>query len=545
VSIALSLVRPFRDAGDRAMTASKIMLLSVVLMSIGVFAFAVSFGKAEAYETKGWNVSPIGTISDMAYFEPYTGSYRFSNLLSSTTATCDASGTGNQDINDKIGNNLFADYGLGDDPSGPVNCTTSGTYYMIFAGGSPDFTAQYVYSVYYDGVYVTPIVGFASSSITLNGVYNTRFLDVEITATTSGGGGGSGDMIGSGWGMTAFNETFVLGADINGYPSYSNGTEYICHYNTGSHSWKLNGSTLCNDGEGENYYYTDDAAATPDLVTTWINNGGGTPVGVFTPDGGGSGTSTLLFDVSWFLDPTEINRTISAFNPTHVLIEYAPTTPFESNAYVIASTTGSSTDTFEVLNTFDPDTLYTVRVSFTNTGALFSGAEVPFADSYLYTTFTTDSSGDFLAQGDVENYNGLEPREVSLLDSFQLVACSHLDLFCQATNFAKWVASTLFVPSNDSITFVLGQRDDLLGKLPFSVFTEFKTAYDSSLSSSSASSSSLSLYLYGENVPVISTSSLGSVTGTGWLSGLRYLVIAGMWIGFAWYCISRIRTMFV
>jgi len=105
------------------------------------------------------------------------------------------------------------------------------------------------------------------------------------------------DLIVSGFGNSAVNGTYVEGAQINSFLSYFNGSKYICHYNT-SHAWKINSSTACNNGEGDNLYYTDDAVATPDLVTTWIDNGGGTPIGTITysapvtPALGGA-TSTL------------------------------------------------------------------------------------------------------------------------------------------------------------------------------------------------------------------------------------------------------------
>jgi len=123
-------------------------------------------------------------------------------------------------------------------------------------------------------------------------------------------------LTGSGWGESAVNTSYTEGGSINSYRSWFNGTYYVCHKNA-DHTWSVTTDSLCLSGVGDGpIYYSDDVVDTPDLVTNWIDNGGGTPLGEFelaaSPSGGGFDLSIAVVASSaaavsdWFIGPSGI-----------------------------------------------------------------------------------------------------------------------------------------------------------------------------------------------------------------------------------------------
>jgi len=113
------------------------------------------------------------------------------------------------------------------------------------------------------------------------------------------------DMEASGYGTGGTNGVYIdQSTSVNGYPSYYNGAYYLCHMNT-AHTWEIGIDGLCIDGSGTApYYYTDDVAGTPDLVTTWLVNDGASPAGTVVeydpgspdPDASSTATTTPIND---------------------------------------------------------------------------------------------------------------------------------------------------------------------------------------------------------------------------------------------------------
>jgi len=102
------------------------------------------------------------------------------------------------------------------------------------------------------------------------------------------------DMIVSGFGDSAANGVYVETGTLNGYPNYVGPTYSLCHMNM-SHSWEFSVDGLCIDGSGTGpVYYSDDAVGTPDMVTTWLDNGGGLPFGTVVAGGSSSSTTPAV-----------------------------------------------------------------------------------------------------------------------------------------------------------------------------------------------------------------------------------------------------------
>jgi len=90
-------------------------------------------------------------------------------------------------------------------------------------------------------------------------------------------------MVASGWGEAGVDGTYSQVGDVNGFPAWLQGGFYLCHYDV-DHTWKITDDSSCDSGAGTTYYYTDDAVATPDLVSNWIANSGANPTGTITAE---------------------------------------------------------------------------------------------------------------------------------------------------------------------------------------------------------------------------------------------------------------------
>lgn len=167
------------------------------------------------------------------------------------------------------------------------------------------------------------------------------------------------------------------------------------------------------------------------------------------------------FDISWYLDPNEVNRQVSALNPTAVKIRWVETgnTIQQGRSFAIASTTGTSSDTF-VITDFPPDGTVTAMVTFTNTGCDFQLNSCPFPDSYIYLDILM-ASGTIASTSAVEYYDTVDvlPEEET----------------CSLTNISACINNALiylFVPSGDALDEYINLGDRLDTVKPFGYFTQ-------------------------------------------------------------------------
>lgn len=169
----------------------------------------------------------------------------------------------------------------------------------------------------------------------------------------------------------------------------------------------------------------------------------------------------LEFDLSWFLDASEINRSVSALNPTGIKIRWVQTNVAgeEARTFAIASTTGTSSDTF-FLDQFPANGAFTFVVTFTNVGCDLRINTCPFPDSYIYLDILM-ASGTVASSSAIEYYDtvGVQPEQET----------------CSLTNISACITNALiylFVPPGDALNGFLSIGDRLDTVKPFGYFTQ-------------------------------------------------------------------------
>lgn len=354
--------------------------------------------------------------------------------------------------------------------------------------------------------------------------YNTRFLDVEVSTTTSGGG--SGDAILAGWGTSAVDGTYTTIADVNSYPAWYDGsTYYICHMNT-SHTWEIGTDGLCIDGSGDGpVYYSDDAVATPDLVTTWLANTGSNPAGTVTIDSGGD--EALQFDVTYFVDSTEVDYNNPAFNPSYVQYRYSlrPSSEYESEYVVIGTTTGTST--IEIPVSGLADGTYDLVVNFSNNSCLLGFSVCPFPNAIAYKVFTI-SGGVLVSQEEAELPVGDIDSPSNL---FEAIGAIFIGVLRDKHPFA-WVYQSLYLVRTYTTTGVTATTTNTtIDMLPMlTVASSSSNKYSNGMYLAKISASSSSLHSVNLNPITSACSALASQAGTFNCTLVRYLIGLMLWV---------------
>lgn len=172
-------------------------------------------------------------------------------------------------------------------------------------------------------------------------------------------------------------------------------------------------------------------------------------------------------DLSYYLNPNEINKNVSSLNPTQVTLSWAiaPSTAYSKLGYDLPSGTGTSTYRIDVADNNWPDNgTINALVTFSNGGCFLGLSDCPFPKSYLYLTFTMNNKA-VTGTTTVENYN-----TISTTVKYEE---------CSLTNFSACINNSLiflFVPSGDVFTQFLDIRKLLDTIKPFGYFTLALTA---------------------------------------------------------------------
>jgi len=196
-----------------------------------------------------------------------------------------------------------------------------------------------------------------------------------------------------------------------------------------------------------------------------------------------TGTSTITIEADYFLEQSEINTTVSAFNPAQVNFGIAlrPSTSISQRGVNINSSlqgTSSASTTFNSL----ADGTYDLNITFYNNGVIF-GQDRPFKDSYIYTSFVV-ASGTLQSIGTPEYYDGTTP-----LNPETTKPCSITEIGgCIINAF-----SYLFYPSSSGIENITGLYGTLSTKFPFAYFTDFNDSVTSIFTNSTTESLSISV----------------------------------------------------
>lgn len=107
------------------------------------------------------------------------------------------------------------------------------------------------------------------------------------------------------------------------------------------------------------------------------------------------------------------------------------------------------------------------------------------------------------------------------------------------------LAVGLFIPNASSIQGLQASFYGLMGKAPFSFFTQSKTVLDAFRVGSAATGGTLSLTLYGSEVDILSATTSASVgVDSDVINLLKGVMIVGLWLMLAWYLYWRIASIF-
>lgn len=173
-----------------------------------------------------------------------------------------------------------------------------------------------------------------------------------------------------------------------------------------------------------------------------------------------TGTSTVSISAGHFLDSNEVDSSVPALNPTLVRysISLSPSLDFSSVSESIIPYTLNAVSTTTTEYTGLSNGVYDLNITFYNNNAVFSGV-VPFADSYIYSSFTI-ASGTLVAVGNTEIYSAVDAETPRYLD-------------CSISNITNCFINALiytFLPSDTTLNRFLSLRETLATVIPFGYF---------------------------------------------------------------------------
>ncbi len=188
-------------------------------------------------------------------------------------------------------------------------------------------------------------------------------------------------------------------------------------------------------------------------------------------------TTTLDFDIEYFIDPLEVNRQVSALNPASIKIQWSlrPQNAISSRSFSIATTTGTTSDILNINKSeFPSDGFVDIAIRYSNTGCDLGFSDCPFVDSYIYLSLEM-ASGTIASVSNIENYDTVNvPIERESCSITNISACINNALIY------------LFVPSTDALNDFLLLGDDLDQVKPFGYFTRALDAIGGISTSTSA-----------------------------------------------------------
>lgn len=294
------------------------------------------------------------------------------------------------------------------------------------------------------------------------------------------------------------------------------------------------------------YYYAltyDGVKAIPNLSP--VNTGGG-----FSPqlntrflsmsiaNATTSDMDDVNFIISYYLDPTEIDRNNNLYNPTQIALNFAnELDQISTYSFNISTTTGTSTVILRMLdsNLIDTET-YDLLVTFYNAQSLFTDI-IPFPDSFLSTTFT-------LTNHDVTNVQPIQNNNTFTLSTASFIAPQK----CGLTNLDGCMINAvrfLLIPSDASVnnlfSVVTGSNIPLVATA-YNSYSEFSSARMATGTSDGAFDIDLMIPAAGIDIPMFSiastAASLGSTAPT-----FRKVTLVAVYLGFLSMFVTSINRM--
>jgi len=226
------------------------------------------------------------------------------------------------------------------------------------------------------------------------------------------------------------------------------------------------------------------------------------------------------FDIDYFIDPTEVDPDVSAFNPTMVSVSLAkrPSTDFTTYSFLLTDVTATGSQRLTLSDSsIDDNGTFDVLVRFSNAGVPF-GSQIPFEDSYVYSAFTIVSKA-ITDVPYIDYYDGLSPTEIG--------QCGLSDLSACITNSLAF----LFVPSENTFSSITSLNESLETKFPFAYLYDIAGVFEGIFTTSAANASEISVPFgdYGD-ITIINSSSFENLPMAPLMRGF---LVAFLWLIFA------------
>lgn len=214
----------------------------------------------------------------------------------------------------------------------------------------------------------------------------------------------------------------------------------------------------------------------------------------------------------------------------------ASTTVAMLNTLYTASTTVATSSTFSLTTdyNFTQGGYYTINAFFIQNGKrVWNNTIGTILINYVPPNITVGSDGQF-------HFNGTTTVATSTYQAL------HID--CGSTLFVSDIcklAVAFVVPDPSAIQQVKEVFNAMLTKAPFSFFTDSKKLLDAFQLGSASTGGTFALTLYGQSVPIISTTTASSIgLSSTPINVLKDLETIGLWILLAWYLYWRVASIF-
>jgi hypothetical protein len=180
----------------------------------------------------------------------------------------------------------------------------------------------------------------------------------------------------------------------------------------------------------------------------------------------------VTFDVDWYIDPDEVNTTISRLNPTAIFFQIASSS-LQGFGYSIDTDTYGYDSMTETYPQYLGDGSYTAKISFTNAGCSMRLSSCPFHYSHIYFDFTL-SSGVIVSSSTPTFSSAVTNANWESLGVVPVYDCSITNL----DDCFKSVLTWAFVPGDFSSEYWINTKDYIETKAPFVYLFTFVDALE-------------------------------------------------------------------